>query len=122
MPISLKIEMIIMAVLFFLIVIKAVNKKTLQLQYCFVWLLIAFAMLMVALIPGIAEHLAQLLHIQTTSNLIYLLGIFSCLLLIFTLTIHLSKQATRIKELIQQISINNFLGEENSYEDDKDTI
>ena len=79
-------------------------------------------MLMVALIPGIAEHLAQLLHIQTTSNLIYLLGIFSCLLLIFSLTIHLSKQATRIKELIQQISINNFLGEENSYEDDKDTI
>lgn len=111
MPLLLRIEMIVLAVAFLLIVIKAVNRKKLWLQYSLVWIVISVLMLIVAIFPRIATWLASIMKIETTSNLIYLLAIFALLILTFSLTVIVSKQSQRIKNIVQMVSIEKFLSE-----------
>ena len=111
MPPLLRIEMIVLAVAFLLIVIKAVNRKKLWLQYSLVWIVISVLMLIVAIFPGIATWIASIMKIETTSNLIYLLAIFALLILTFSLTVIVSKQSQRIKNIVQMVSIEKFLSE-----------
>lgn len=121
MPLLLRIEMIVLAVVFLLIVIKAVNRKKLWLQYSLVWIIISVLMLVVAIFPGIATWMASIMQIETTSNLIYLLAIFALLILTFSLTIIVSKQSQRIKNIVQMVSIEKFLSEteKETFEDEK---
>lgn len=111
MPLLLRIEMIVLAVIFLFIVIKAVNKKKLWLQYSLVWVIISVLMLIVAVFPGIANWMASIMQIETTSNLIYLLAIFALLILTFSLTVIVSKQSQRIKNIVQMVSIEKYLSE-----------
>lgn len=103
--------MLVLAVIFLLIVIKAVNKKKLWLQYSLVWVVISVLMVIVAVFPGIANWMASIMQIETTSNLIYLLAIFALLILTFSLTVIVSKQSQRMKNIIQMVSIEKYLSE-----------
>ena len=108
MGLLLRIEMIVMAVLVVFIIIHNVNRKRLRIQYSFVWLLIALSLLAVAFFPGLVDWLCGVMGIETPSNLIYLFGIFTLLLIVFYQTLLLSRQADRITRLTQIISIEKF--------------
>ena len=112
MPLLLRIEMIVIAVVFMALVFRTVNRKKLKLQYSLLWLIISFGMIIVSFIPQVAMWFASLMRIQTTSNLILFLGLVALLAITFSLTIILSKQSERVKQLIQTISIQNYLQEE----------
>ena len=109
MGLLLRIEMIVMAVLVVFIIIHNVNRKRLRIQYSFVWLLIALALLAVAFFPGIVTWLCGIMSIETPVNLIYLLGIFALLLITFYQTLLISRQADRITRLTQIVSVEKFL-------------
>lgn len=121
MPFLLRIEMIVLAVIFLLIVIKAVNRKKLWLQYSLVWIVISALMLIVAIFPGIATWIASTMKIETTSNLIYLLAIFALLILTFSLTVIVSKQSQRIKSIVQMVSIEKYLEKEKNQNEKTDS-
>lgn len=112
MPLLLRIEMIVIAVVFMALVFRTVNRKKLKLQYSLLWLIISFGMIIVSFIPQVAMWFASLMRIQTTSNLILFLGLVALLAITFSLTIILSKQSERVKQLVQTISIQNYLQEE----------
>lgn len=114
----LRIEMIVMAVLVVFIIVHNVNRKRLRIQYSFVWLLIALALLAVAFFPGIVTWLCGIMSIETPVNLIYLLGIFALLLITFYQTLVISRQADRITRLTQIVSIEKFLAEKGKKEHD----
>ena len=112
MPILLRIEMIILSVFFLLIVLRTVSRKKLQVQYALIWILLAIGTFLLAIIPGVAEWISAIVGIETTSNFIYLLAILSLLALTFSLTIIVSKQSYKIKNIIQSVSINETLKKE----------
>ncbi len=112
----LRIEMIVMAVLVVFIIVHNVNRKRLRIQYSFVWLIIALALLAVAFFPGIVTWLCGIMSIETPVNLIYLLGIFALLLITFYQTLVISRQADRITRLTQIVSIEKFLAEKGKKE------
>mgnify|MGYP001073899906 FL=1 len=71
-------------------------------------ILIAAGLLAVAFFPGLVDWLCGVMGIETPSNLIYLFGIFTLLLIVFYQTLLLSRQADRITRLTQIISIEKF--------------
>lgn len=114
MSILLRVELIILSIVFLAIVFKTVSKRKLQVQYALLWIILSVGMLLLAAIPGVAEWLTELAGIETTSNFIYLLAILSLLLLTFSLTIIVSRQSQKIKKIIQSVSITETLKEENN--------
>ena len=105
--------MIIFSLVFLFFVLRTVSQKKLQVQYALIWIVLATGTLLLALIPGVAEYLSSILGIKTTSNFIYLFAIIALLTLTFSLTIIVSKQAQKIKSIIQSVSIEEKLKKEN---------
>lgn len=112
MSLILRIEMIVTALVVMFIIIHSVNRRRLRIQYSFFWLLIVAAMLVAAFFPGVVTWLCQIMDIEKPSNLVYLCGILSLMLITFYQTILLSKQADRITHLTQIVSIQKFLSGE----------
>ncbi len=109
----LRIEMILLSIFFLFLVLRTVRKKKLQVQYALIWIVLAIGTFCLAVIPGFAEGLAKLFGIETASNFVYLLAILSLLLLTFSLTIIVSKQAQKIKNITQIVSIKETLERQN---------
>ena len=106
----LRTELIALALVAIVVVIHAVNRRVLQLKYSLIWLLISLCLVIAALFPKITA----LVGIETPSNLIFFLAIIALLGICFSLTVIVSRQETRIKRLIQILSIehNEFEGSE----------
>ena len=114
----LRIEMVILAIVFLLVVLKTINRKKLLVQYALIWIILAIGMFVVAVIPNAASFFAHLMGIETTSNFIYLLAIISLLVLTFSLSVIISKLSMKIKNTIQMVSINSFLAKESTDNND----
>ena len=107
----LKVEMIVIAIVFVILVFRAVNRRQLQLKYSLVWLILSFGMILIAIFPQIMDWISVAMGIQTTSNFVYLIGIVLLLIILFFVTIMLSKQSERIRLLVQTVSIDKYLQE-----------
>ena len=102
---SLQIYLIIASVLFFLFIVNMVRTKRLELKYALTWLLTSASFVFLSVFPEIMFFVARLLHIETPVNALFLIVIFLLLLMIFALTVAVSRQALRIKNLIQEIGL-----------------
>lgn len=112
MSILLRIEMIILAFIFVGIVFRAVNKRKLWLQYSLVWILLSSGLLVIAFFPKVLDVLADFMQIEVTSNLLYLIAIFVLVIILFYLTIIVSKQSNQIKSMIQMYSVEKYMNEQ----------
>ena len=122
MSVLLRAEMILLAVLVVGIIVRFVNSQRLRVQYSLVWFLIALALLTAAFFPGLVFHLCALLGMEKPSNLVYLVGIVSLLLITFYQTVLISRLSDRVTRLTQIISIEKFLTENESILPDSETL
>ena len=111
MSVVLRIEMIILALIFVTIVFRAVNRRKLWLQYSLVWILLSCGLVVIAFFPGVLDYLADFMQIEVTSNLVYLIAVFILVIIAFYLTTIVSKQSDQIKTLIQIYSIEKYMEE-----------
>lgn len=109
---NLRIFLILIPIVFISVVIRRINKKKLLLQYSLSWLLLSFAMTVTGIFPEIASYFSRVLRIKEPSNLVYAVGLFILLFLLFGLTCKLSVQTVQIKELVQNEAIDRFMREE----------
>ena len=82
MSVLLRIEMIVLALVFIVLVFRTVNKQRLQMRFSLVWLMISFAMMVVAIFPQIVITLSGWAGVEVPSNFLYLLGLWLCLWLL----------------------------------------
>ena len=101
----LQIIMIIASLLFLCYIILMLRNKKIELKYILVWLLTGICLLAAAIFPDLIQLLSNLLNIVEPVNTLFLFIIFFMLLIIFTLTIALSRNANRVKTLTQEIGI-----------------
>lgn len=111
MSVVLRIEMIILALIFVTIVFRAVNKKKLWLQYSLVWILLSCGLVVIAFFPTVLDLLADFMQIEVTSNLVYLIAVFILVIISFYLTTIVSRQSDQIKTLIQIYSVEQYMSE-----------
>ena len=82
-PWLLRIEMLVIAILFVIMVFTTVNRQRLRMSDSLIWLLVSVGLIVLALIPGLARWLSDLAGIETPANLLYLLGMFFLLAVAF---------------------------------------
>lgn len=105
MSVILRIEMLIFSLIFFIYIVRAINKNVFLLKNAIWWLVTSFGLVIFALLPEIPEWLATALGFETTSNFLLLIAVFVLLFIEIKNSVILSKQQTQIKTLIQELSI-----------------
>ena len=101
----LQIIMIAASLLFMGFVVVMIRNRKIELKYTLAWLLAGVSFLAMSLFPGLLVFISSLLNIVEPVNTLFLSIIFFMLLIIFTLTVALSRNANRVKTLTQEIGI-----------------
>jgi hypothetical protein len=82
-----------------------VRVKKLELKYALTWILTSLSFVVLTLFPEVLYFIAGIMHIELPVNALYLCIIFLLLMIVFTLSVAVSRQALRIKTLIQEVGL-----------------
>ena len=101
----LQIIMITASILFLCYIVLMLRNRKIELKYVLVWLFAVICLLTADILAVLVRLISRLLNIVEPVNTLFLLVIFFILLILFTLTIALSRNALRVKTLTQEIGI-----------------
>ena len=96
---------IIVLVLAFALLVVQIKKRKLDLKYSLAWMLLDIVMIILAAFPKLIMLIAQCLGIETPSNLVFFCGFIFSLIIIYVLTVAISKMADNIRCLTQKIAL-----------------
>ena len=92
-------------VLVMLIFMKAIKDKRLELQYTITWLALLLAGLILVIFPRLLSLISRWVGIAVPVNTLFFLGFCFSVVLIYRLTLVVSKQSNQITKLTQEIAI-----------------
>ncbi|MDD3661044.1 MAG: DUF2304 domain-containing protein [Lachnospiraceae bacterium] len=95
--------LILLAGMFYLI--HMMRKRKLDIKYALSWMLMITVMLVVDLFPPILSLISYLFGIATPVNTLFFLGFIFSLVLIFVLTVSVSRLSERIRQLSQAMAL-----------------
>lgn len=93
-------------ILAMLVIVNMIRKRKLELKYALAWMAVIISMLIVDGFPPILSFLSYLFGIATPVNTLFLLGFVFALVLIFVLTVTVSRLSDRIRQLSQAVALN----------------
>lgn len=104
---ALRFQIIIGAILVLamLLILQQVRKNKLNLRFALLWLVLGVLMLIIDIFPGIITFVASALGLELASNLLFFLGICFTLILVFGLTLKVSKLSDEAKRLTQEVAL-----------------
>ena len=88
------------------VIVYMIKKRSLDLKYALSWLLALVFVLVLDLFPVLLTKLSMALGVWAPVNMIFFLGFCFSLLIIFTLTVMLSRMAERVRKLAQAVAMN----------------
>ena len=101
----LRIIIALSCVVFMLLVCRQVSNGKLLLQYSLLWLTLAIVTMIVSLFPEPVYRLAEIVGFTTPSNFVFFAALFFLLVICLSLSVVVSKQALRIKNLVQNVAL-----------------
>ena len=87
------------------LLIRMIWKKKIDLRYALPWLCLCVGMLILDFFPGITSWLAELMGVSLPINMMFFLGFCFCLLIIFMITMSLSRMGRKQKQLAQEMAL-----------------
>lgn len=102
---TLRTTLIIGSILFFVFIINMVRTKKLELKYALIWIITSVSFIIMSVFPQTVYAVAKILEVEVASNALFLCIIFLLLLMVFVLTIAVSRQASRTKRLVQEVAL-----------------
>ncbi len=87
------------------IIINMIRKKKLELRYALAWLFVGVGILVLDCFPQLIARLSKQLGIASPINMLFFFGFCFALVIIFVLTIAISRMSIRIKELTQEMAL-----------------
>ena len=102
---KLQIAMLIAVGLYFLIVLKLLRRKTLNLKYTLLWLASGAIMLMLAVFPKILGWFAALVGIYDPTIALFAFMFFCVVIILLSITAIVSKLNEKSKQIIQSIAL-----------------
>lgn len=102
---NLQIEMIIAAIILFIVITICIKKNSISIKSSVAWLLLPIAFIIIAIFPQPLSDFATWLGFETFSNFLFVIIIALLIIINFFLTINISKQQTKITKLIQELSL-----------------
>lgn len=105
MSIRLQFLLVILSLIVLEELFRRIQKRRLLLQYSLSWLSLLVALIVVAVFPSLLTTWSNILGIVSPINMVFFLGFCFSLLIIFGLTMAVSKMSEQIKELTQKIAL-----------------
>lgn len=105
MTLRLQIVIAVIILLGLSIVVNMVRRKKIELKYALAWLGAGVLVLVFDCFPQLMDWLAGKLGIASPVNMLFFLGFCFALVIIFVLTIMVSRMSVRIKRLAQEIAL-----------------
>lgn len=104
---SLKIQIIVAAVIVagLIWIANMVRRQALDIRYALSWLTVGGVVLILDIFPGIMNYLVHLLGIELPVNMMFFFGFCFTLLLLFILTVKVSRQEEQLKRLTQEMAL-----------------
>lgn len=114
-----QIILIVGILLILLIILNMIRKRKLELKYSLAWLVVLVFLLIMACMPEKLQEIAIALGIYSPVNMIFFLGFVFSLVIIFVLTVTVSRLSARIRRLAQIVAMmNQYVGEDEKEEDE----
>lgn len=88
-----------------LFIVNMIRKRTLELKYALAWILVLALVLLVDLVPAILNVVSYFFGIATPVNTLFLLAFCFSIVLIFVLTVTVSRLSERIRQLSQAAAL-----------------
>ena len=102
---SIRILLLVGAVLTSLYVFKGVKKARFRAQETFFWLFLSLMFVVLSVFPGIVDWLSGVLHVASPINLVFLVVIFFLLIKVFAMDRKVAKTEHQLTEMTQKIAI-----------------
>lgn len=112
MTMTLRIMLVLVSFMTFYLMIRKVRQAKMQIESAIFWIVLALVLVVFSIFPAVADYTARLLGIYSTANFLFLFAIFLLMVKVFYMTIHISQLETKVKELVQQMAL-----EEKRYEE-----
>lgn len=104
-PFTLRITLSVAVVCYFVLILYYLKKRMLELKYTLLWLAAGVVMGIMIFSPEILVWFVRLLGIESNMNGLYVLCIAFIIAILMTLTSIVSRQAMKIRILIQEMSM-----------------
>lgn len=105
MSLRLRIIILVFLAIALAVVINMVRKRILELKYVLVWLLSDIVIALFVLFPSLILGVCKIFGIYSPMNMIFFLGFILSLVIIFTLTVALSKVTNNVRRMSQTIAM-----------------
>ena len=104
---NIRIQIIIGVIVIFAlcIIVNMIREKKLELRYALAWLGDGIAILVLDCFPQVITWLAIKVGIASPINMLFFLGFCFSLVIIFILTVAVSRSSIRIKQLAQELAL-----------------
>lgn len=104
---NIRIQIIIGVIVIFAlcIIMNMIREKKLELRYALAWLGVGIAILVLDCFPQVITWLAIKVGIASPINMLFFLGFCFSLVIIFILTVAVSRSSIRIKQLAQELAL-----------------
>ena len=105
MDLRIQLFLFVILVLSMIAILNMIRKKALELKYALAWLFVGVGVILATFFPGLTHVLSEFLGINSPINMLFFLGFLFSLVILFLLTIAISRMSKRIKELAQIIAL-----------------
>ena len=105
MTATLRAALILVSVGTFFLMMRKIRQSKVQIESAIFWIVLAIVLVVYSIFPSAADLCARILGIYSTANFLFLFAIFLLIMKVFNMTIHISQLETRIKELVQQMAL-----------------
>lgn len=103
-----RIAVILVLIVGLFAIVNLIRKRNLELKYALTWLFLGGALLVVVLIPGTMDVISAALGIYNPMNMVFFLGFLFSIIVIFSLTMSLSRNSNRVRTMAQRIALNEY--------------
>lgn len=105
MTFKIKAFIICILIIALIVIIRMVCKKSLELKYTLLWLITDVGLIVIVLVPKLLNIIADFLGIYSPVNMVFFLGFCFSMVIIFALTVALSRMSVRMRKLAQSIAL-----------------
>ena len=106
MTVKLQIVIGIAILIVFAILVNMIRRRSLELKYALSWMAVLCALLLFDCVPKLLIVVSDFLGIYAPVNMIFFLGFCFSLVIIFSLTVALSRMSNSIRTLDQMVPLN----------------
>ena len=101
LPLRLTVTLLVGLFIYFFVILMLLKYKQISLKYTLLWLLSGFLMVILVNFPSVLASISHALGFQSNMNGLMVFGVAFIIMIIMSLTSIVSKQSSKIRNLVQ---------------------